>query len=53
MYVLFFFCFPSFPLYFFVSFSFFMVWGGGGGGGGEEGAKAFFLVYDFYLTTSC
>ena len=23
----------------------------GGGGGAGEGAKAFFLVYDFYLTT--
>ena len=45
VYVLFFFCFPSFPLSFFVSFSFFYVGGGGGG------AKAFFLVYDFYLTT--
>ena len=41
VYVLFFFCFPSFPISFFVSFSFF--YGGGG-------AKAFFLVYDFYLT---
>ena len=46
VYVLFFFCFLSFPISFFVSFSFFY-----GGGGGGEGAKAFFLVYDFYLTT--
>ena len=43
VYVLFFFCFLSFPISFFVSFSFFFMVG--------EGAKAFFLVYDFYLTT--
>ena len=39
--------FSLFP-YFFLCFFFFFHGGGGGGGGG---AKAFFLVYDFYLTT--
>ena len=45
VYVLFFFCFLSFPISFFVSFSFFMV------GGARRLIKAFFLVYDLYLTT--
>ena len=49
VYFLFFFCFLSFPISFFVSFSFFLWWGGRGGGRGL--IKAFFLVYDFYLTT--
>ena len=48
VYVLFFFCFLSFPISFFVSFSFFMV---GGGGEARWLIKAFFIVYDFFLTT--
>ena len=41
-----------FPLFLFVSlFLFlFLLWERGGG---VKGAKAFFLVYDLYLTTGC
>ena len=41
-----------FPLFLFVSLflSLFLLWERGGG---AKGAKAFFLVYDLYLTTGC
>ena len=42
-----------FPLFLFVSLflSLFLLWERGGGG--AKGAKAFFIVYDLYLTTGC
>ena len=43
-----------FPLFLFVSlFLFLFLLCERGVGGGAKGAKAFFLVYDLYLTTGC
>ena len=42
-----------FPLFLFVSLFLFLFLLWERGGGAAKGAKAFFLVYDLYLTTGC